>query len=185
MPLLDLQGILKQHKQRGHSMPSVFTHEVHEENAEERTPIRLLSRLHHPFSSNCAIVTKNILRTRSKNQLQSVHIQFDGFEVTIEAKDIPDYLNTFRTNEETLEPVPVALSTWTYASEPLVMALIRDTLDKQNLEEGKPPFTEIVFGEVMHHPMNRDVCFVGYSIYSKLGDMNTSNVIRRREAATV
>ena len=163
-------------------MPTVYTHQVHEENAQERTPIKFLSRLHHPFSSNCAIVTKNILRTRSKNQLQSIHIQFDGFEITIEAKDFPDYLNAFRTNEETLEPVPMAPSPWTYASEPLVMALIRDTLDKQNLEEGKPPFLEIVFGEVMQHPMNRDISFIGYNVYSKLGEMDSSRVIAKRIA---
>jgi hypothetical protein len=165
-------------------MPSFYTHEVHEENAQERTPIKFLSRLHHHFSSNCAIVTKNIVRTRSKNQLQSIHIQFDGFDVTVEAKDLPDYLDTFKANEETLEPMPMNPSPWSYTSEPLVMAIIRDNLDKQNLEEGKPPFTEIVFGEIMHHPMNRDVCFVGYNIYSKLGDMNTSKVIRKRKPVT-
>jgi len=168
-------------------MPTVYTHEVHEENAQERTPIKFLSRLHHPFSSNCAIVTKNILRTRSKNQLQSIHIQFDGFDITVEAKDLPDYLNAFRTNEETLEPAPMAPSPWTYASEPLVMkkvpSLIRDALDKQNLEEGKSPFTEIVFGEILHHPMNRDVCFVGYNVYSKLGDMDTSQEAMWKRAA--
>ena len=151
-------------------MPELFS--VIPEQAEGKTPISFKSPLHHSRTFNCAVVTRYVERTTNRDNLTftqkllAIRVQVEDIDVTIDAKDIPEYVTVVD------------------CLDPLAMPLIRDLIDKSYQETGKPPLSGIQFGDVMQHPTDLDVTFIGYNLWTTLGAVDTSKVIRKRKPVT-
>lgn len=148
-------------------MPTSMITAFPKEPVEGKTPIEFISVRHNTSTNQCAIVEREYQRSPNGTELLSITVEMSGIKATIAAKDLPPYIQVFDCPDSQ------------------AMTLIRDILDKADKRAGRPPLDSILFGAVMKHPLNRDVSFIGYTPWRKLSHMDTSNVIRRKEAATV